>query len=262
MSVMTVALLVLLVVRHRKNFARICGGDRAESLAPEETRRSRPAGRIAVVVAGRAGGRRRGRGRRRVASRRRSARREVLAVGRCTLAEVAREGTGHQRAERVAFADGGRLLAVTCPRYDRLVLYRVTDRDTLELLDDIGARRQARRRLPGGRPPLRPATPARRQPPRRARLVGDVRLPRRKRRRQGRRRLLPRRHGPLARRPARLRPDLGPGRGGRAEARARARRLRDRRRSVARSRSAGSRSTARATTRRGSPSRRRAVARR
>src|SRR5262249_36443158 len=53
-------------------------------------------------------------------------------VGRYTVAEVARAGTGHQRAERVAFADGGRLLAVTCPRYNRLGLYRVTDRDALE----------------------------------------------------------------------------------------------------------------------------------
>ncbi len=72
-----------------------------------------------------------------VVLRTRAARREVLAVGRYRLTEVAREGTGHQRAERVAFADGGRLLAVTCPRYNRLVLYRVTDRDALELVDDL-----------------------------------------------------------------------------------------------------------------------------
>lgn len=83
---------------------------------------------LAVVVAVAVGG---------AALRNRASRREGLAVGRYRLTEVARAGTGHQRAERVAFADGGRLLAVTCPRYNRLVLYRVTDRDGLELLDDL-----------------------------------------------------------------------------------------------------------------------------
>jgi glycerol-3-phosphate acyltransferase PlsY len=38
---------------------------------------------------------------------------------------TSRVQTGHQRAERAHFLDGGRLLAVTCPRYDRLVLYRI-----------------------------------------------------------------------------------------------------------------------------------------
>lgn len=47
-------------------------------------------------------------------------------VGSIAIAAQAR--TGHQRAERLVFADHGRLLAVLCPRYNRLVIYRV---DTL-----------------------------------------------------------------------------------------------------------------------------------
>jgi glycerol-3-phosphate acyltransferase PlsY len=133
MSVLTVGLLVLLVARHRKNFARIWAG--TESKVNLRKKKS-PPGHIsatwllalAVFVVLLIGG---------VAVWNRAARHEVLAVGRYTLAEVAREGTGHQRAERVVFADGGKLLAVTCPRYNRLVLYRVTDRDALELLEDV-----------------------------------------------------------------------------------------------------------------------------
>lgn len=34
--------------------------------------------------------------------------------------------TGHQRAERVAFLDEGRALAVSCPRYNRVQTYRLT----------------------------------------------------------------------------------------------------------------------------------------
>lgn len=67
----------------------------------------------------------------------RPARPASTVAGPLVLTEVARTGTGHQRAERVAFADGGRLLAVTCPRYNRVVLYRVSANETLEPLRDI-----------------------------------------------------------------------------------------------------------------------------
>jgi glycerol-3-phosphate acyltransferase PlsY len=60
-----------------------------------------------------------------------------LGVGPFRLVEVARASTNHQRAERLTFADNGRVLAVTCPRYDRVVLYRVTREQTLELLRDL-----------------------------------------------------------------------------------------------------------------------------
>ena len=61
---------------------------------------------------------------------------EVLA-GPYHAEEVARVATGHQRAERLVFLNGGKLLAATCPRYDRVVLYRVTDKQGLDLVADI-----------------------------------------------------------------------------------------------------------------------------
>src|SRR5690606_31507375 len=48
-----------------------------------------------------------------------------------------RAQTGYQRAGRLAFLDRGRLVAVTCPRYDFLVLYRVTTEKTLEHFRDV-----------------------------------------------------------------------------------------------------------------------------
>jgi glycerol-3-phosphate acyltransferase PlsY len=134
MSVMTIALILLLIVRHRKNLARVWAG--TEPKVPMRLKREKPpAGRIAtawlvalaVVVVGTGA----------AVLWSKVARREVLRVGRYSLAEVGRAATGHQRAERVAFADGGRLLAVTCPRYNRLVLYRVTDRNGLEPSHDL-----------------------------------------------------------------------------------------------------------------------------
>ncbi len=134
MTVVTIGLLVLLIVRHRKNLRRIWEG--TESRVTFRKKREAPSGCIAtpwllslvalalLVAVG-------------VAVLARAARRDALRIGDSKLAEVAREGTGHQRAERVAFADGGRLLAVTCPRYNRLVLYRVTKTESLELREDV-----------------------------------------------------------------------------------------------------------------------------
>lgn len=50
-------------------------------------------------------------------------------------ADLAR--TGHQRAESLVFADEGKILAVTCPRYNHLVIYRIADGPTLTLHKDI-----------------------------------------------------------------------------------------------------------------------------
>lgn len=152
LSVVTVGLLLLLIVRHRKNFARIAAGTEPKvsmrrkrptkppedpmPKPPDEPKSTPPAGRIAAswlvalaaTVALAVGG---------LTIAKRLTRRDPLRIGHSTIAEVARAGTGHQRAERVAFADGGRLLAVTCPRYNRLVLYRVTNGDRLELSRDV-----------------------------------------------------------------------------------------------------------------------------
>jgi acyl-phosphate glycerol 3-phosphate acyltransferase len=146
MSVLTVALLGLIFARHGKNLARIKAGTepkvslRKKRSSPSESRtvperaeRPRPpSGRVAWVVlpalalAGVA-----------ATIALNAARTEELWIGQARLTEVARVATGHQRAGRLAFADGGRLLAVTCPRYNRLVLYRVTGTETLEVARDI-----------------------------------------------------------------------------------------------------------------------------
>ena len=132
MTLVTIALLVLLFFRHRKNLARLREG--TEPRVTLRRRKKPPEGRIAWVLvlvlaaalAGVAG-----------ALAVQAAKRAELRLGPCTLTEVARVATGHQRAERLAFADHGRLLAVTCPRYNRVVLYRVTDDLRLELHRDI-----------------------------------------------------------------------------------------------------------------------------
>jgi glycerol-3-phosphate acyltransferase PlsY len=67
-------------------------------------------------------------------------RRAELVVGGAHLLEVGRAATGHQRADRVAFIDRGKRLVVTCPRYNRAVIYRVTAGETLELDRDMTLR--------------------------------------------------------------------------------------------------------------------------
>jgi len=135
MTVVTVALLLLLIARHRKNFARIAAGTEPK-VSLRKKRKESPSGRIgaawllvfAALTVAAVGA---------LAVVKRATKKDVLTVGRYTLSESSRAGTGHQRAERVAFADGGRLLAVTCPRYNRLVLYRVTGEDALEVANDL-----------------------------------------------------------------------------------------------------------------------------
>ncbi len=132
MTILTIVLLALLGFRHRKNLARIAAG--TEPKVSLRKKRQPPSGCVAwiliVVLAIGAAGAAWGLSVQ-------AARRSELALGPDRLVEVARVGTGYQRAERLAFADRGRLLAVTCPRYDRLVLYRVTDAEALEVVRDI-----------------------------------------------------------------------------------------------------------------------------
>lgn len=135
MTVLTISLLGMLVVKHRQNFARIARGTEPK-VSLRKPRKPPTSGRVAAswlialaVVGALAIGA--------LEVARRASKREVLVVGRSAVTEVARARTGHQRAERVAFAEGGRLLAVTCPRYNRLVLYRVTDREELEPVQDL-----------------------------------------------------------------------------------------------------------------------------
>jgi glycerol-3-phosphate acyltransferase PlsY len=132
MTLVTIGLLVLLFFRHRKNLDRLRKG--TEPKVPLRRSKKPPEGKVAwllvisisavsgAVIAVLAG---------------QATRRTELRVGPCTLVQVARVATGHQRAERLTFLDGGRLLAVTCPRYNRVVMYRVTTGPGLELHTDI-----------------------------------------------------------------------------------------------------------------------------
>ncbi len=131
MSTLVVALVILLFVRHRKNLSQIWAGTEPKvSLRKKQPPAGRVAGVLAVVLAVVALGVARG-----LALQ--AARRPELTVGRHTLAEVARVGTAYQRAERLTFADRGRRLAVTCPRYNRVVLYRVTESEQLNMIRDV-----------------------------------------------------------------------------------------------------------------------------
>lgn len=130
MSVVTIGLLAMLTVRHRANFVRIASGTEPKV----SFRKGRPPSGcirwafmftiVLTVVSA-------------LVVLRLSSRRSEVDLGPIRLVEVARASTGHQRAERVAFADGGRLLAVTCPRYNRVVLYRVGEDEALGLLRDV-----------------------------------------------------------------------------------------------------------------------------
>lgn len=132
MTIVTFGLVVLLFARHRKNIVRLSQG--TEPKVSFRRSKEQPSGSIAWVLVGilavvavvlvvvlTA-----------------PARREsVLEVSGFELREVARVATGHQRADRVTFADGGKIVAVTCPRYNRVVLYRVTDKLELDEVRDI-----------------------------------------------------------------------------------------------------------------------------
>ena len=158
MSVLSIFLVVMLFARHRKNLGRLGAGTEPkvsfrkrkppasessppveETLDPdeppaEETEEQDPreSGKIAwvlvVVLAafGLAAG-----------ISLHASRPASTVAGPVTLTEVARVGTGHQRAERVAFAGHGQVLAVTCPRYNRVVIYRVSESESLEQIQDV-----------------------------------------------------------------------------------------------------------------------------
>lgn len=130
MSLVTIGLFSLLVVRHRKNIVRIQAGTEPKV----SFRKNRPSGRVAWVLipilALAAVGAIYG-------LNAQASRRSELRLAPFDLTEVERVGTGHQRTERLAYADNGKLLAVTCPRYDRVVLYRVTESEQLEVARDL-----------------------------------------------------------------------------------------------------------------------------
>jgi glycerol-3-phosphate acyltransferase PlsY len=135
MSLFSVAVVALLVVRHRTNIARILAGtENRVNLGLTRKRldgssTGRP-GRIGVflalglavlavaVVA--------------VTWLVRNAGRTIEAdAGPWSVKETDRLATGQQRVDRVAFATGGDRLAGICPRYNRLLIYRVDPANAL-----------------------------------------------------------------------------------------------------------------------------------
>ncbi len=145
LSLASIALMGLLIARHRNNLARLLAGtepkvsfrrDKPKPDAPGPTE-SRRAGKvatpllIALAAVGVLGGA--------VAGGLvwASKQKPEVDFGPYHAAEAARVATGHQRAERLEFLDGGNFLAASCPRYDRVMLYRVTPSDGLDLVADI-----------------------------------------------------------------------------------------------------------------------------
>lgn len=126
-SLLTVGLLVMLLFRHRKNLGRVLDGTE-----PKIARRKRSSGRARVVVllvlacVGVS-----------TIAAQRVLRRESLDCGTFTLVDRGRTKTGHQRAMAPVFADGGKILAVLCPRYNRLMIYEVDAAETLRLAQDV-----------------------------------------------------------------------------------------------------------------------------
>jgi glycerol-3-phosphate acyltransferase PlsY len=140
MSLFSIAVLALLLFRHRGNLARIWAGTerrvnfrrlRGNSQAPASA-----SGKIAVfalagvLVLGAClfGG---------VRMYQHANQSIELAAGPWYLRETSRVGTGQQRVDRVAFAAAGTRLAATCPRYDRLNVYRVESDGALSLSREI-----------------------------------------------------------------------------------------------------------------------------
>ncbi len=143
MSLFSVAVVALLVVRHRSNLARIWAGtenrvnlgrSRKSGDEPRSDAPSPPSsGRIglflsvgltvlaSVLVAG-------------TWLIRNASRTIVAQAGPWSLKETDRAITGQQRVDRVAFASGGDRLAGICPRYNHLLIYKVDAADALNLI--------------------------------------------------------------------------------------------------------------------------------
>ncbi|APW63144.1 glycerol-3-phosphate 1-O-acyltransferase PlsY [Paludisphaera borealis] len=141
MSLLALAVVGLLILRHRKNIGRLIAG--TETKVPLRGRKSGgppsalPAGKIqpmillslafaaVSIVAGASW----------LIHRARTP--IEVQAGPWNLRETDRESTGQQRSTRVVFNDRGDKLAVMCPRYNRVLVYRIADDFTLELLSKI-----------------------------------------------------------------------------------------------------------------------------
>jgi len=132
MTAAVLALLALLVARHRANIGRIVAGTEPKvSLSRKPTRSGRVptwmlfavVATTIVIVAG-------------ASVARRATRVATLELPGVEIREVARIATGHQRADGPTFSDGDRLLTVNGPRYNHLLFYRIAPDGTPTLAFD------------------------------------------------------------------------------------------------------------------------------
>jgi acyl-phosphate glycerol 3-phosphate acyltransferase len=138
MSLFSVAIVGLLVVRHRSNIARIRSGTEnrvnlGRSRKHDDGTSAGCRGRIGVflaiglavlslaIISG-------------IWLVRNAARTIEAEAGPWSLKETDRLATGQQRVDRVAFAAGGDRLAGICPRYNRLLIYQVDRANALRLI--------------------------------------------------------------------------------------------------------------------------------
>jgi len=140
LSAFSIVIVVLLVARHRSNLARIWAG--TESRVDLRLRRRpsgppQPSGRIALWMWGALfaasslivlGG---------IWVFNRASASAELNAGPWTLREIDRVVTGQQRADRVAFAPGSSRFIVTCPRYERVIIYDVDAQKKLRTIKEI-----------------------------------------------------------------------------------------------------------------------------
>ena len=132
LTLLIAVLYVMLIVRHRANLARIWSGTEPKVSLGRSRRsgRARPMILLGIAAVALVSG-----GAAFVIGANGTS--PTLRVGPVTLVEVARARTGHQRAGAVAFCDGGRVLAVGCPRYNRLVFFKIDTDATLTPFEDV-----------------------------------------------------------------------------------------------------------------------------
>jgi glycerol-3-phosphate acyltransferase PlsY len=140
MSIFSIAVVTLMIVRHRSNLARVWAGtENRVSLTrsrPGSRSGPQPSGRMAIVLV--------------IALAVVSfsslgalwlvhhARQRVEATaGPWFLREIDRVSTGQQRVDRVVFTADGRRLAGICPRYNRLLIYDVESRKRLKSVAEV-----------------------------------------------------------------------------------------------------------------------------
>jgi glycerol-3-phosphate acyltransferase PlsY len=140
MSLFALAVLALLIVRHRTNLVRIWAGteNRVNLPWPRSKPRGQPhsGGRIALLLVlglavlsvGTAGA---------IYVYRHATQPIAISAGPWLLREIDRTSTGQQRVDRLAFAPGGNRLAVLCPRYERVLIYQVAAAKKLQPFKEI-----------------------------------------------------------------------------------------------------------------------------